>query len=112
MVWTEGLLKNLQRALVQRLGQRVLALVVVEPRKVVQALGHIGMVWTEGLLPNRQRALVQRLGQRVLALVVVEPRKVVQALGHIGMVWTEGLLGNIKRLHCYHHCAVVLTLLV
>ena len=68
MIRAEGLLPDRQRALVERLGLRVLALVVVQLREVVQARGHIGMIRAEGLLPDRQRALVERLGLRVLAL--------------------------------------------
>ena len=69
MIRAEGLLPYGQRALVERLGLRVLALCVVQPRQIVQARGHIGMIRAEGLLPDRQRALVERLGLRVLALL-------------------------------------------
>ena len=44
MVGPQRLLPDRQGPLVERLGLRVLALVVVEPRQVVEARGHIGMV--------------------------------------------------------------------
>ncbi len=44
MVRPQRLLPNRQRALVERLGLRVLALGVVEQSQIVQARGHIGMI--------------------------------------------------------------------
>jgi len=97
MVRAKGLLRDRQRALVERLGLRVLALGAVEQCEVVQARGDIGMVRAKGLLRDRQRALVERLGLRVLALGVVERCEVVQARGDIGMVRAEGLLIDRQR---------------
>lgn len=79
-------------ALIEPLGFRVLALGMVEPRHVVEALGDIGVLNAEGLLANGERALVERLGLRVLALGLVEPRQVVEALSHIGVRGAESLL--------------------
>ena len=98
MLGTEGLLPDAERALIERLGLRVLALGIVKHRQVVEARGHIGMLGTEGLLPDGERALIERLGLRVLALGAIEHRQVVEALGHIGMLGTEGLLADGERL--------------
>ncbi len=67
MLRPEGLLPDRQGALVERLGLGVLALVVVEQRVIVEAVGYIPMVRPEGLLPERQRPLVERLCLGVLA---------------------------------------------
>ena len=102
MLGTERLLPDGERALIERLGLRVLALGMVEQRQVVEARGHIGMLGAEGLLPDGERALIERLGLRVLALGMVERRQVVEARGHIGDVrgrgssprWRARLLGS------------------
>ncbi len=57
----ESLLPNRQRTLVQRLGLRVPALVEVEPRQVVEALGDIWMLGAEGLFPDRQMEAVHSI---------------------------------------------------
>ena len=57
-----------QRPLVKRLGLRVLALVSVKLRQVVEARGHVGVLRAQRLFPDRQRPLVKGLGLRVLAL--------------------------------------------
>ena len=72
MVGSQGLLLDRQRALKERLGLGVLALVPVELRQVVEARAHVGVVGPEGLLPDGQRPLVERLGLGVEALVVVK----------------------------------------
>ena len=98
MIRAERLLVNRQRALVQRLGLRVLALGEVEPSQVVAARGYIGVIGTQSFLINRQRALVQRLGLRVLALGFVEQSQAVQAHDHIGMVRAVVFLGHFESL--------------
>jgi hypothetical protein len=62
VVWAEGLLADRQRALVERLGLDVPALLCVERGQVVEAVGDVGMVWAECLLLDRQGTLEQRLG--------------------------------------------------
>jgi len=60
MVRAEGLLPNRQRALVERLSLREMALAEEQVREAVQARAHIGMIRTEGLFPDRQRPLIER----------------------------------------------------
>ena len=50
MVFSQGLLFDLQGVLVERLGLRVAALVAVEIPQVVERLGDFGMVFFQGLL--------------------------------------------------------------
>ena len=69
VVCAERLLPDRQRALVERLGVGVLALVLVHDGQVVEGRGHVGVVCAERLLLDRQRALVERLGVGVLALL-------------------------------------------
>src|SRR5712691_3589859 len=97
MLRAEGLLRDRQRPLVERLGLCVLALGAVEPCEVVQALGHIGMLRAKGFFPDRQRTFVERLGLRVLALGIVEHREVVQDCGHIGMLRAKGFFPDRQR---------------
>jgi hypothetical protein len=59
---------------VERLRLGVLALVLIENRQVVEALGHVRVLRSQGLLPDRQRPLMQRLGLGVPALIEVEHR--------------------------------------
>ena len=61
--------QNRQRALIKRLGLRVVALIVVEQREVVEVGGDIRVIRTERLFINRQRALIERLGLRIVALL-------------------------------------------
>ena len=84
MVGAEGLFPDRQRALVERLGLRVLALVAIQRGQIAQARGHTGMVGAEGLFFDRQRALVERLGLGVLALGDIELGQVVQSGGRTG----------------------------
>ena len=74
VVCAERLLLDRQRALVERLGVGVLALVCVHDGQVVEGVGHIGVVCAERLLLDRQRALVEPLGVGVLALLLVHDR--------------------------------------
>ena len=110
MVGTERLLADRQRALVERLGLGVAALVLVQLRQIVQAVATSGMVGTERLLVDRQRALVERLGLGVAALVAVEHSQIVQRLRDIGMVGpsvsrgSRGLLRERYRI-CVLPCA-------
>ena len=91
MIRRQTLLQYIQPALNQRLGLGVLALGVVEPRQVVEALRDIGMLGAEGFFADRQRALIQRLGLGVLALGIVEQRQVVEAGRDSGM---NGAMGT------------------
>ena len=67
--------------MVNGFGLRVLTFVVVEPRQIVEAGGHVGVLRAQGLFPDRQRPLVKGLGLRVLTLVVIEQRQIVEAGG-------------------------------
>jgi hypothetical protein len=69
-----------QRALVEGFGFRVLALVVVEVRQVVEASGHVGVVRPQRLFRDLEGPFIKRRGLFVLALGVVEQRQVVEAL--------------------------------
>ena len=55
MLWPERLFPNCQRALVERLGLGIFALIVEQPRQVVEAQSQIGMLWPERLFPNCER---------------------------------------------------------
>ncbi len=81
MLRPEGRLVDRQRPLVPRLRLGVLALVVVEPRQVVEARGNTRVLGTQRLLPDRQGAFVGRLGLGVSALETVDLRQVVEARG-------------------------------
>jgi len=48
MILTEGLFANRQRSLAKGLGLRVLTLVVVEPRQIVEAGAHVGVLRAQG----------------------------------------------------------------
>ena len=74
MPGAEGLLRNLQGGLEERLGLGVAALGEVEPRQVVEVFDHVRVLGSEGLLEDRQRPLVERLGLGEPALVLVEHR--------------------------------------
>ncbi len=67
MVVAQGLLADLERALVERLGVVEPALGAVEDRQVVEGLGDIGMVVAQGLLADLERTLVERLSLNVTA---------------------------------------------
>jgi hypothetical protein len=56
----QGLFPNRQRPLVKGFGLRVLALVIVKRRQVVEALGHVGVLRAQGRFPDRQRPIVKR----------------------------------------------------
>ena len=86
MLRAQGLFPDRQCPLIERLGLRVLALVVVKRRQVVEARGYVGVLRAQGLFPDRQRPLVKRLGLRVLALALVKLRQVVEAPGHVGVL--------------------------
>ena len=72
MVWAERLFPDHQGSFEERLGQRVLALHMVQRREVVQAHSYFGMVWAEGLLSDRKRAFVEQLGLCVPGLQMVK----------------------------------------
>ncbi len=76
----------------QGLGFCVATLIVIEPRQVVEAFGHIRVLGPKRLLPNRERPQVERLGLGVLALGVIEPRQVVEASGYVLMLGPKRLL--------------------
>jgi hypothetical protein len=57
----QSLLHNRQGPLVKGFGPRVLALLVVEPRQVVETLGHVRVLRPQGLFSDRQRSLQKGL---------------------------------------------------
>ncbi len=74
MLRPQALLYDRQRPLVERLSFIVLALLVIQSRQVVEAVGHIGVRRSQGLLSDCQCPLIERLGLRVLALEPIEFR--------------------------------------
>ena len=84
MVFAERLLADRQRALVERLGVGVLALLLVHDGQVVEGRGHIGVVCAERLLVDRQRALVEPLGVGVFTLLRVHDGQVVKGVATSG----------------------------
>ena len=72
MIRAESLRPNGQRAMVERLSLRILLLIVIQRRQVVQARRHIGMARTEGLRPDGKRTLEERLSLRMLPLGAVQ----------------------------------------
>ena len=60
--------RDLEAALVERLGLRIPALSCVQDRQVVQAGGHVGVVGPELRLPDLEAAFEERLGLRIPAL--------------------------------------------
>ena len=72
MIGTERFFADRQRALVERLGVGIAALVVVKHRQIVQRLRDIGMIGTKRLFSDRQRALVERLGVGIATLLLVK----------------------------------------
>ena len=70
MVRAESLLPDRQRALVERLGLRVLALGDIQQREVVQALGHRGMIGAHRLLGDLQRLLRHHDGAIIVSLPI------------------------------------------
>ena len=96
MVRAERLLADRQRALVERLGLGVAALVVVQRRQVVQRCGVVGMVRAQRLLADRQRALVERLGLGVAALVVYSTARLFSDVATSGW-FAERLLADRQR---------------
>src|SRR5271165_2055537 len=66
MFWPKNLLVDLERFLVERFGFGVLAHIVVQLAKVIEAVGRVGMFWPKNLLSDPQRFL-ERFGFGVLA---------------------------------------------
>jgi len=88
---SESLLPNRQRTLVQRLGLRVLARVVVKCRQVVEVDGNATVFRAQDLLVNRQRALIERLGLGVAALGVQMTREPRACPSVSASLWFGGL---------------------
>ena len=74
----ERLLPDCQRAFIERLRARVVALRVIQHREVVEREGDVWVVRSECLFPDRQRAFIERLRTHVVALRLVQPREVVE----------------------------------
>ena len=70
MVRAEGLLRDRQRALEERLGLRVLALRRVKHREVVQARGHNGMVFAVVLLCDLERLFRNDHGTVIFSFLI------------------------------------------
>ena len=66
-------------------------LVRIQKRKIVEALGDIGMGLAEELFVQRQRLLVERFGLAVASLRSIQFREIVEALGDIGMGLAEAI---------------------
>ena len=84
----EGVLPDLQCALVERLGHGVTALISVEASEIVETQGHVGMLRSEDLFCYRQGPLIERDGLGVAALVSVQYSQIVQARGYAQMFRT------------------------
>ena len=78
MFRTGRLLVDRQRALEQRLGVGVAALLLVQRRQIVQGLPDIGMTWRQRLFAHRQRPLEQRFGIGIALLPLIQRRQIVQ----------------------------------
>ena len=81
-----ALLYDRQAALEKWLSLAIAALVIVEQRKVVEALGNIAMLGAQHLLPDRQGAFSKRLGIAIAALFAIKHRQVTEAGGDIRML--------------------------
>ena len=96
VVGAEGVLGDLQGALLQ--GQRLVGLPqsAVGEGQVVQPDGRAGVVGAEGVLGDLQGALLQ--GQRLVGLpqIAVGEGQVVQPDGRAGVVGAEGVLGDLQ----------------
>ena len=80
MIRAESLLIDRQRALIERLGLRVLALGAVQLREVVQARGHNGMIGSHRLLGDLQRLLRHHDGAIIASLPIQRHDLVVERL--------------------------------
>ena len=80
MIRAESLLPDRQRALVERLGLRVLALGIVQRREVVQARGHIGMIRADRLLGDLQRLFCDHYSAIIATLPVQRHDLIVERL--------------------------------
>jgi hypothetical protein len=89
MLWSQGTFVDGKGALIQGLGLLVLALVLVEPRQIVEAGGRVGVLCSYLLLCDREGALVQGLGLLVLALVFIQESQIVEADRRVGMIGSQ-----------------------
>ena len=75
--------------MVKWFGLGIAALVVVEPRYVVEAVSYVRVLRTQGLFSDHQCTFVERFGLSVAALGVVEVPQVVGVGGEARMIWPK-----------------------
>ena len=68
MIWTERFFFDRQRALVERRGIRIVILISIKPRQIIQRCRDIKMIRAERLFSDRQRAFEERLGLSIASL--------------------------------------------
>jgi hypothetical protein len=68
MFFSQDLLQDPERFLVERLGFGIFARRPVQQGQVIEALRRVGMFWPKNLLPDPERFLVERL--EILSKVV------------------------------------------
>ena len=88
----QSLLVNRQRTFVEWLRLRILALIAVQLRQIVQTRRDQGMLWPKHFFQYCQRTFVEWFSLRILTLCSVQLCQVVQARGHIGMLRAKGFL--------------------
>ena len=89
MVGSQHTLIALKRALEERLGLPVVALVEIQRRQIVHARECLGLIRPQHALIALERALEEQLGLAIAALVEIQRRQVVYADKRIGMLRAE-----------------------
>ena len=77
MLRAQRFFNDRDRALVERLGVAVAALVTIKPREVAQRLANVRMVGTQRFFEDRDRTLGERFGAALAALVPIQPCEVI-----------------------------------
>ena len=112
MIRAKGFFIDCQRALIERPGLCILALVSVQYRKIVQARGHFGTFRANRFFKYRQRTFEKRFGLCILTLGVIQQRKAIQTCSHVRVIRVQGLFGCLQRSLCHRGCTVIVSLLI
>src|SRR5262249_35876629 len=97
MVGAERLLVDCERALQQRLGLGIVALLLRRQGEAVEDCTDAQMVGAERLLLDRERALGERLGIGIAALIAIELSEAAERLANTAVLGAERLLRDRER---------------
>src|SRR5215471_12471731 len=104
---TARLFRDRERALVQRLGVGIAALVRIEAGEIIDRDAYIVMIGAERFLRDPDRAREKRRGVGVTALLAIKLAEVVECGGDAPVIGAERLFQNLQTAFVEGFCCLV-----